>query len=234
VSVCYHSTAVLNNILVKTLTRTTVLNRERVPSQGPVIIASNHNNYIDPAFLVPAVPRYIYFMAKEELFGIIGVGTFLRCSGVIPIKRHRVDRAALRRAETALNSGGVICMFPEGTRSKDGGMIPGQPGATFVAMRSGVPVVPVGIAGTQNIRSPFDLLKRPRVIVNIGYPFIIKDTRSIGIEKDPVGQSSQSLQSNTDRIMAAIAQLLPQEQRGVYASAVIEDAESHAAVHDSL
>ncbi len=209
---CYHAPAVVVKLSVKSLTRATVLNKERMPSQGPVIIASNHNNFFDPAFLVSAIPRYIYFMAKEELFGIIGVGAFLRCSGVIPIKRHSADRAALRRAETALNSGGAICMFPEGTRSKDGGLIPGQPGATFLAMRSGVPIVPVGIAGTQNIRSPFDLLKRPKIVVNIGKPF--------SFEKDSGAPISHGLQSNTERIMVAIAQLLPPEQRGAYANAI--------------
>ena len=211
-SVIYHSTAALARVLVKILSNTTVLDGERIPTQGSIIIVCNHNNYLDPVIVVVSVRRYLSFMAKEELFRVPLLGGFFISTGVIPTKRHSADRAALRRAEAVLSSGGAICMFPEGTRSKDGRLLPGQPGATFLALHSGVPVIPVGITGTQRVHSPLDVLKRPEIVVNVGEPFSIK--------KESGASMGEALQSDTERIMVAIARLLPRELRGAYESTV--------------
>ena len=105
-------------------------------------------------------------------------------------------------------------MFPEGTRSKDGRLLPGQPGSTFLALHSGVPIIPVGITGTQRVHSPLDVLRRPEIVVNVGEPFSIKKESGT-----PMGQT---LQTNTERIMMAIARLLPPEQRGAYECTVTD------------
>ncbi|MSQ14846.1 MAG: 1-acyl-sn-glycerol-3-phosphate acyltransferase [Dehalococcoidia bacterium] len=206
--VCYKS--ILARVPIKCLFRTRVLNPGGIPHQGPIIIVSNHSNYADPVVLIAVIARRLAIMAKEELFEVPLLGAFLRCGGCIPVKRHTADRAALRNAGAVLRSGGAICMFPEGTRSKDGRLLPGQPGATFLALHSGVPIIPVGIIGTHTVHGPMDLLRRPEIVVNVGKPF--------SITTGPGTPTGQTLQNGTEMIMFAIARLLPPEQRGAYES----------------
>jgi 1-acyl-sn-glycerol-3-phosphate acyltransferase len=117
-----------------------------------------------------------------------------------------VDRKALRTSHQVLTDGMALIMFPEATRSKTARLQRAFPGSALIAMRSGVPVLPVGIAGTEKIKGISWLFRRPRITVNIGRPFHLPAKK---LTRD-------SLSENTSFIMERIAELLPPKYRGVY------------------
>jgi 1-acyl-sn-glycerol-3-phosphate acyltransferase len=127
----------------------TAMGTENIPSEGPVLICPNHLSDCDPLAIYVTCPRRdIYFIAKEDLFHEPVLGPAIRAFGAIPIKRDSPDRSAIRAAESVLRSGNVLVLFPEGRLSESGylGLI--QPGAAMIALRTGAPIVPVGLART--------------------------------------------------------------------------------------
>lgn len=124
-----------------------VVGRENIPPQGPVVVCANHRSYWDPPLVGCALPRPVHFMAKEELFRIPLFGWLIRRLGAFPVRRGTADLASLRKALTLLRSGKVVGIFPEGTRSKSGELLPAMAGAAFLAMACDAPVVPVAIRG---------------------------------------------------------------------------------------
>jgi 1-acyl-sn-glycerol-3-phosphate acyltransferase len=131
--------------------------------------------------------------------------------GAIFVDRYQADFAALREVMQRLNEGGVLIIAPEGTRSKTRGLLPGQPGTAYLAAKTGVPVLPVSIVGTEDrlILSNLKRLKRTPVKVNFGEPITFQPLSRQGRE--------ETLQGYTLEIMCQIAALLPVEYRGVYA-----------------
>jgi len=147
-------------------------------------------------------------MAKEELFRFRFIGYFIRGFGAFPVHRGQLDRKALRQADQLLANGMALVTFPEGTRSKSGQLQPAFSGSALIALRSGVPILPVGISGTERIKGVAWLLRRPRITVNIGQPFHL-----------PLASSKLTkveLVRLTNYMMGRIAELLPQEYRGNY------------------
>ncbi|MGH2587591.1 MAG: lysophospholipid acyltransferase family protein [Dehalococcoidia bacterium] len=184
-----------------------VTGKERVPADGPLIVVANHLNNADPPLLGASIPRRIHFMAKQELFDSRG-GIFVRWFGSFPVRRFEADLAALRQAQSILKEGGVIGMFPGGHRSDGGGMGPPHPGTALIALRTGVPLLPVGITGTEAIRTAKVLLQKPPIRVVIGEPFVLPADRRI---------TAEQVRAGTEEIMRRIAALLPPRYRGVYA-----------------
>ena len=130
--------------VVRTYFRERVEGREHVPKTGPFVLAANHVSYIDPVVLGVACPRPIHFMAKAELFRIPVLGFLIRELGAFPVQRGAADRSAIRRALRILNDGGVVGVFPEGTRNRRGEVLNPQGGAALIALKAGV----AGIAGS--------------------------------------------------------------------------------------
>lgn len=127
----------------------TSLGAENVPLRGPVIICPNHLSDCDPHAIFATCARYdVMFLAKDELFEMPVLGAILRALPIIAIKRDSADRAAIRKAEAVLNAGGVLVMFPEGRLSESGQLGRIQPGAALISLRTGAPIVPVGISRT--------------------------------------------------------------------------------------
>ena len=173
---------------------------ERVPREGPLIVTSNHLHVCDPPLLGGVLPRYVRFMAMREIFKFPFGLMVTTAYGAFPVRRNEVDRQALRRAEDILAQGGVVGMFPEGHRSHGKGLLPAFDGATLVARRSGAPILPVGIAGTEAV---FRTKPRWPIKVRVGEPF--------------QALSGCPLKEATRDIMCHIAELLPERYRGVYA-----------------
>jgi 1-acyl-sn-glycerol-3-phosphate acyltransferase len=117
---------------------------DHMPEEGSVILISNHTSWLDPLVLAVATKRPIAFMAKEELFRGPLITWFLKQLHAFPVQRGEGDRRALRSAQQILKKGGVLGLFPEGTRN-DGELLPFQKGAALIALRAGAPVFPVGI-----------------------------------------------------------------------------------------
>ena len=184
---------------------------KNIPLTGPLILITNHVNLFDPFFLLFSSPRWINFMAKEELFRSPFLRFWLRWAGSLPIRRGgKVSdkQRMLKSARDALEKGLILGMFPEGGRSRDGKLRKGKPGSAVIASRTNVPILPVGIIGTDKIKGISWLWKRPGIVVNIGKPFKLPPTS---------GRMSKSqMQLLTTQLMREIAALLPPEYQGAY------------------
>ena len=126
---------------------TKVVGRENEAFDGPAIYCINHMSNWDPVIVACETKRPINFMSKKELCEVPVLKTLLKWMGVIPIDRQGNDLAALRTTITALKNGASICLFPQGTRCKDLKFEDFKNGAPFMAIKTGVPIIPVGISG---------------------------------------------------------------------------------------
>ena len=215
--------------LLPCFTRLHVDGLDSLPLTGPVVIAANHLNDGDPVILTAVIPRRIVFMAKAELFDTPVFGTIARAFGAIPVRRNQADLSALRRAGDVLSRGLALVIFPEGrSTTSDARLAEAWPGAAIVALRSGAPVLPIAITGSQRLQWPSVLrriFRREDVTVMIGAPFWLPAPERI---------NAQSAAEGTRMIMQRIAALLPIEYRGYYGSeplandAAGERAGSHA------
>ena len=177
--------------------------RYNVPKHGPFLIASNHLSWTDIPLVPLLLPEKVVYMAKEEYF-TSRIAWLVRFMGAFPVKRGEGDRQALRAAEEQLKKGNVVVLFPEGTRSKTGTMAKGHAGLGMIALRSGVPVVPVAIWGSEKVLKQFG----PRVTISYGKPIVFKPKGSKMTRED--------IDYATEETMRTIAAMLPPEYRGVY------------------
>jgi 1-acyl-sn-glycerol-3-phosphate acyltransferase len=182
---------------------------EHLPVAGPYIVAANHANYLDGVVLGAALPRKIRFLVMPRVYRATPLHPYFHDHvGSIPINLERPDHAAIRTALRILEDGGVVGIFPEGPFSRGGELVRGQPGVALVALRSGVPVVPVAISGTFHalVDRRFYVPRRVPLSVCFGKPLrfgvAVRRPLSQGIRADV-----------TRRIMDEIAALLAVERR---------------------
>jgi len=203
--------------LLRLIWRPRVTGRERVPRTGGVLIASNHLSFVDSVVIPSTSPRPVRFLAKSDYFTGTGVkGTLMRLwfqgLGMLPVDRDD-PQAALDSLDTALEvlrRGEAFGIYPEGTRSRDGRLYRGRTGVAHLALTAGVPVVPVGLKGTENLQPVGSNLPRlVRVEVAFGEPIQVAG-RFDGMA---LGKARRLL---TDEIMTAIQQLSGQVEAGVY------------------
>lgn len=184
-----------------------VYNPERVPLEGPVILAANHASFIDPPLVGSGVTRAINYLARENLFDIPVVGFILRHWLVVPVDREGGGAKGLKIILERLLEGNAIILFPEGTRTREGKLQPARSGIGLTVIKSNAPVVPVRVFGTfeaynRNLRWP-----RPRrVAVKYGCPLLFQELRAEAkICTKP--RLKEIYQEVADEIMAAIAKL---------------------------
>lgn len=205
--------ALLARVVARCVTRIRVEGLENVPTSGPLILVANHLSNADPplvfGFITPALGRPMHILAKESLF-VGPVGVFLRSQGVTPVKAGGSDIDAYRAASAILDRGDVLTIFPEGTRSRSGELGDPKPGVAMLAARSGAPILPVGISGTDRFLGRGRRLPRigSRIVVRVGEPFTV--------EPGQTKPRRAALQAVTDRIMRAIAALIEPRHRGRY------------------
>ncbi|OGR87401.1 MAG: hypothetical protein A3A86_00215, partial [Elusimicrobia bacterium RIFCSPLOWO2_01_FULL_60_11] len=125
--------------------RIEIIGAENVPKEGGVLIASNHLSNLDPPLIGSSLRRPIHFFAKEELFRIPVLGWWISQINAFPVKRGEHDIGAFKKARDLLVQGEGVLLFPEGHRSRTGELGPPRPGAAMLAVKAGVPVVPVCI-----------------------------------------------------------------------------------------
>lgn len=188
----------LLGLYLKVFNRWIVQGKENIPCDGAIVLVGNHVSLWDPVVLACSVDRTVNFMAKEELFKIPVLGKLITLLNAFPIKRGRPDRNALRIASERLKDGKVLGLFPEGTRSKTGELLPFLPGAALFALRSHAPIVPIALIGT---RTTFPLSLRGKIRVVIGKPLIYPDLYEQKI-------TPEDLDRVTSDIMKEITQLL--------------------------
>jgi 1-acyl-sn-glycerol-3-phosphate acyltransferase len=204
-------------IVAQALTRVRVSgDLEGIPAEGPVILAANHASNLDPvvlgSWLVPAIPRRIHWLGKKELFDWPVVGWLARNGGVHPVDRGAADVEAFRLAQRILDEGHVLLVFPEGTRSPDGSLRAARDGVALLALRTGAPIVPIGVGGSDRVWPKGQRVPRPggHVTVRVGSPFRLADELPPGTDRKAGKRLATTL------LMRRIAALLPERQRGIY------------------
>jgi 1-acyl-sn-glycerol-3-phosphate acyltransferase len=211
--------AVLTPIL-RTIVRVKVEGRDRVPKRGAVILAANHRSFLDSLFIPLVVHRRVTFVAKADYFDDPKTAWFFRGVGQIPIRREggSASERALESAAEVLKTGGVFGIYPEGTRTRDGLLHRGHTGVARLALRCNVPVVPVGLIGTDDVQPVDSKLPKffRRVTIRFGDP--IEPERYAGREHDHL-----ALRELTDELMYEICQLSGYEYVDTYATKKAED-----------
>jgi 1-acyl-sn-glycerol-3-phosphate acyltransferase len=206
--------------LLHLLFRVRVEGREQLPQRGPVILALNHRSFMDSLFVPLVVRRRVTFVAKAEYFDSWKTKWFFSAVGQIPIRREggSASERALRAATEVLERGGVFGIYPEGTRTRDGYLHRGHTGVARLALRTGAPIVPVGLIGTDEVQ-PTDA-KLPRLFrrVTIRFGRRIPLEHYLGREDDRI-----VLRQLTDEVMFEIQQLSGYEYVDTYATKKAED-----------
>jgi 1-acyl-sn-glycerol-3-phosphate acyltransferase len=155
----------------KVVFRVRVVGKDRVPSTGAYIVAPSHRSILDIPFAAFITPRTVRFLAKDDLFRTPLGGRFFDALGAVKVERGTADRAALRALEDALAAGSPVAVFPEGTRHSGPEIAELFAGAAFLSVKFGVPIVPVGIGGSEHILPKGKVLPRiHRVAVSVGEP----------------------------------------------------------------
>ncbi|MFZ4721292.1 MAG: lysophospholipid acyltransferase family protein [Ilumatobacteraceae bacterium] len=192
---------------------------DRLPAEGPAILAPNHVSFLDSAFLMLHVPRNISFVGKAEYMDSWKTKHLFPMMGMIPIDRAGGDKsqAALDTAERVLRRGELFGIFPEGTRSRDGVLHKGRTGAARLALKVGCPIFPVGVIGTREIQPPDASFPRLRqeCTIKIGRPINVERYRNRS-------DDHLVLRQITDELMFEIRELTGQVYRNVYAGKTAE------------
>jgi 1-acyl-sn-glycerol-3-phosphate acyltransferase len=188
--------------------RATIRGMENFPKRGPALIVINHLGDADAVLVGAAIPTTIDGMGKIELNDDWLVGPIFRAYGVIWVHRGRPDRRALRAALDGLAQGRMVVLAPEGRQSLIGGLEDGNEGAAFLAMKSGAPIVPIAMTGTENenIYRHLKKWKRSDVTLTVGKPFFLREQ----------ADRQEMLREGTRQIMESLASLLPESYRGNY------------------
>ena len=209
--------------VVNLLFRPWVKGMDNVPATGPAVLVSNHLSFSDSIFLPLAVPRPVSFLAKSEYFtgkGLKGklTAAFFRLTNQLPMDRSggAASASSLNAGVDVLENGGLLGIYPEGTRSPDGRLYRGKTGVAKLVLKTGVPVIPVAMIGTdkvQPIGRKIPNIRRIGIIVGEPLDF----SRYAGMENDRFIQRSV-----TDEIMYELMRLSGQEYVDVYASTMKE------------
>ena len=187
-----------------------VRGREYVPMKGPLLIIANHLSWYDPILLGVELPRRVRYFTKSEIFRWPIVGLLGRLTGQIPVHRGAHDHEAIEKGLAYVREGKAVMIFPEGAVEKQGRMLPAHTGTALLAVRTGVPVLPIALCGTRRILRSFRIWF-PKVDVEIGKPFIPL--------LPPDVSHKAGLQCIAEDMLTRIADMLPEEQRGFYGKA---------------
>jgi 1-acyl-sn-glycerol-3-phosphate acyltransferase len=203
----------VTTLVVKGLT--TVLCRvdgeqlKRVPTTGPLILVSNHVNFLEaPVIYTRLMPRPLTGYAKIETWDNPLLGWLFDVWDIIPIRRGEPDKSAVKSGLQVLKEGCILTIAPEGTRNRDGRLLRGHPGVVMLALLSGAPLLPIVHYGHENFRDDFRILRRTEFHVVVGDAFTL-DKRGEKV-------TSETRQKMVDEIMYQIAALLPPQNRGAY------------------
>jgi 1-acyl-sn-glycerol-3-phosphate acyltransferase len=184
------------------LFRARIRGQDRLPRTGGYILAPSHRSMMDIPFLAAVTPRRVRFMGKIEVFKIPVVGTLFRWLGGFPVLRDGTDRMAVRDSIELLDAGEALVVYPEGTRQHGPAIQPLQPGAAYLAIRAGVPIVPVGIAGSEEIfRSHGTKLPRfGRAAIVVGEPIQPPERTGTVVKRDVVNELTDVLAKELQQV----------------------------------
>jgi 1-acyl-sn-glycerol-3-phosphate acyltransferase len=184
---------------------------DQVPMQGPLILVSNHIGDLEiPLLFAHLQPRRLFGLAKVETWDNPFMGWLFDLWEAIPVRRGEADLEAFRRSLQVLQAGDILAIAPEGTRSRHGRLLRGQPGIVSLALRTGAPILPLAHWGGEDFGRNLKRLKRTTFHTRVGKPFTL-DARGEKV-------TSEVRQAMVDEIMVRLAELLPEPYRGEYAA----------------
>lgn len=215
----YQTSRIIAGPFLRALGRPRIVGESNIPETGGAIIAANHLSAIDSVYLPFMVPRPVTFSAKIEYFKARGIGSRLMAMYMRATNQLSIDRAGARAAQDTLEAalarlvdGELFGIYPEGTRSPDGRLYRGRPGVGWLALKSGLPVIPVGMMGTRRVLPSGSVVPRPgRVEIRIGKPLTFPPEVT---EQAP----AKARREITDTVIEAIRELTGQEYVHMYAS----------------
>ncbi len=204
----YRRVRAVLRVLFHLLARKNVLGVDNIPKDGAFVLTTNHISRLDTPLLGATCPRQIHALVAAKYKDYPFFRWFVNAVDGIWVQRTAFDREALSKALRVLKEDGVLGIAPEGTRSPTGSLQQGRPGAAYIAARLSVPIVPVGIAGTEQLLQNLRRFRPAELRVAYGEPFRLPKSGRL---------NSEELAEATDLIMRRIATLLPSAYRGVYA-----------------
>ncbi len=183
---------------------------DNIPRTGPCILVGNHVNFLEaPMAIVHLDNPLVTGLAKKESWNNPLFNFLFKHWNIIPLDRNNIDREAFLRSVEAIEKGMLLAVFPEGTRSKDGCLLPGKPGVTALVMRCiDTPIFPVAFYGYEHLWQNLKRLRRTEFHMLVGKPFRVDRASDF--------RSKEARQGITDEIMLKIAELLPERYRGHY------------------
>jgi 1-acyl-sn-glycerol-3-phosphate acyltransferase len=181
---------------------------ENLPAEGPLITVQNHMISIDTVIGAALIDREVVGMSKVENYRNWILGFLFKLYGTFPVNRGEVDRKALRTALRVLKDQKVLMVAPEGTRSKTNTLQRGKDGLSYIAVKVGAPIIPIAIWGQEKFWKQLSRLRRTRVRVVFGKPFVL--------EPGEGKLTREQLSQMTHEMMYRMAALLPEEYRGYY------------------
>jgi 1-acyl-sn-glycerol-3-phosphate acyltransferase len=175
--------------------RPRVVGRENIPETGPAILAPVHRSFADFGFAAFCTERKLFFMTKDEMWNNKWLGKLLLTVGAFPVHRESADREALQRAEEVLRRGELLVLFPEGTRREGRNIEDLMEGATFLSARTGAPIVPIGIGGSDLAMPKGSAIPKPRKIQVVIGPAIPAPKRTEGgrVSRSAVRAATEAL-----------------------------------------
>ena len=217
----YQLSRLIAGPFLRGLWRPRIIGGENIPDTGGAILASNHLSVIDSVFLPLMLKRPVTFAAKSEYFtsrrpGLRLMGVYLKATGQLPVDREgaRAAQAMLEGALALLQDGELFGIYPEGTRSPDGRLYRGRPGVGWLALKSGLPVIPVAMIGTDRVLPPGRTIPRlGRIEIRIGKPMTFGGVAAG--EPEAPGKARRVI---ADEVVRAIQELSGQEYVPIYAS----------------
>lgn len=178
---------------------------ESINEEGPLLLAANHVSYLDPVVLGISVKRKIFFITKKEIFEVPFLGFIVKLLDAVPVDRNKVNFSSMKKSISLLKSGHVLGIFPEGTRSLDGKLLELNTGMIKIALKTGSPIIPVGINGTFEIYPPQaripNIFKRTKITISFDKPIYLdkKREKDVKYHKEALSQIQTRIKELTKK-----------------------------------